>query len=145
MATDETQRSKAFVDSSFVIALVNANDQLHSVAMALSQRLQTEKTRLVTTQAVLLEIGNALARRRFRSDAVRLLESVQRDPTIEIVPLSSSLFERTFALFRDRPDKEWGLVNCLSFIVMADHGIRDALTADEHFDQAGYVAVLRQT
>lgn len=144
MATGATRPNELFVDASFVIALVNAHDQLHAAALNAAGRVRIDCLRLVTTQAVLLEIGNALAKLRYRNDAVRLLSSLQSDPTVEIVTLSNALFDRAFTLFRERKDKEWGLIDCLSFVVMTERGIREALSADEHFEQAGFIASLRQ-
>ena len=99
---------------------------------------------LVTTQAVILEIGNALSRQRYRRAAVKLLNSLEADPNVEIVPLSQQLYTRAFQLYCSRPDKEWGLVDCVSFIIMQDRGITEALTADEDFQQAGFRALLRE-
>ncbi|KAF5428591.1 hypothetical protein C5S39_11130 [Candidatus Methanophagaceae archaeon] len=52
--------------------------------------------------------------------------------------------QRAIDFYRDREDKEWGLTDCISFIVMGDQGLTDALTADEHFEQAGFRALLRE-
>ncbi len=59
-----------------------------------------------------------------------------------IVPSSSDLFWRGIKLFDARPDKEWSLTDCISFEVMAELGLTDALTADHHFEQAGFRALL---
>lgn len=134
---------RAFLDTSYAIALSNPADQFHQRAIQLADQLETNQTQLVTTQAVLLEIGNALSKQRYRRAAVMLLDSLERDPTVEIVALSSSLFGAAFQLFRERPDKEWGLVDCLSCIVIQKHGISDALTSDSHFRQMGFAALLR--
>lgn len=98
---------------------------------------------LVTTRAVLLEIGNALSKQRYRQAAVELLTALEQDRQVEIVPLSEELYEQAFALYRHRPDKEWGFVDCVSFIVMQERGLTEALTTDEHFEQAGFRALLR--
>ena len=55
---------------------------------------------------------------------------------------TSELFERGLALYNARPDKEWSLTDCISFVVMADEGLTDALTGDRHFEQAGFTALL---
>jgi uncharacterized protein len=99
---------------------------------------------LVTTQAVLLEIGNALSKQKFRQIGGDLLEYFSISKSVEIVPLSDDLFNKALELFRNRPDKEWGLVDCISFVVMTEKGIAQALTADEHFNQAGFKALLLQ-
>lgn len=98
---------------------------------------------MVTTRAVLLEIGNSLARRRLRAAGVDLLEFAEDDPTVEIVPLSEDLYRRGLELFRQRRDKEWGLVDCVSFVVMQDYRLQETLTTDEHFEQAGFRALMR--
>ncbi len=131
------------MDTSYAIALAAHTDQLHPKAMQIAAQMQTDRTRIVTTRAVLLEIGNALGKQRYRSTAVALLEALQEDPSVEIVPISDDIYSRAFDLYRSRPDKEWGLVDCISFIVMQERGIVGALTADVHFLQAGYSALLR--
>jgi predicted nucleic acid-binding protein len=65
------------------------------------------------------------------------LSALEADPNVEIVPLSEPLYARALQLYRERPDKDWGLTDCVSFIVMQDRGITEALTPDEHFQQAG--------
>jgi uncharacterized protein len=98
----------------------------------------------VTTQGILLEIGNALSKQRYRAAVIQLLESLETDPSVEVVSLTNSLYKSVFNLFKQREDKEWGLVDCISFIVMQDRKISDALTADTHFQQAGFRALLRE-
>jgi len=110
----------------------------------LADELEASGTRLVTTWAVLLEIGNALCQVQFRDAALQLLSSLQSDASVEIVPLAGALLEQAVKLYSERPDKEWGLTDCVSFVVMEARGIRDALTADEHFQQAGFRALMRE-
>jgi uncharacterized protein len=133
-----------FLDTAYAIALAAPSDHLHARAVVLAQQLEADRTRIVTTRAVLLEIGNALAKRRYRAAAVALLCSLEVDPSIDVVPLSPELYAEAFDLYRERPDKDWGLIDCVSFVVMKFQGIDEALTADEHFEQAGFRALLRQ-
>ena len=91
-----------------------------------------------------MEIGNALAKLRYRKAAAELLESLESDPTVEIIPISEELYKRAFELYRERQDKEWGITDCISFIVMQERGLQAALTTDEHFEQAGFDAILRK-
>lgn len=107
-------------------------------------QIETERTRLVTTRAVVLEIGNALARQRHREGAVALLSALEHDPSVEVTPLSEPLYQQGWALYRDREDKEWGLTDCISFALMRQRGITQALTADDHFRQAGFQPLLIQ-
>ena len=133
---------EVFLDTSFAIALSSVTDQNHLVALQLAQKLEANKTRLVTTQAILLEIGNALSKEKYRLGAIQLLESLESDRNVEILLLTKDLYLRGLNLFKSRQDKEWGLVDCISFIVMGDRDITDALTADKHFNQAGFRALL---
>ena len=66
-----------------------------------------------------------------------MLDALEDDPTVTIVPLTEQYYERSLGLYRGRPDKERGLTDCLSFVVMEDLRLTDALTADGHFRQAG--------
>jgi len=72
-----------------------------------------------------------------------LLDTLETDPHVEIVPLSEQLYAQASQLYRQRPDKEWALTDCVSFVVMEDRGINEAFTTDEHFPQAGFQALMR--
>ncbi len=98
----------------------------------------------MTTRAVLLEIGNALSKQRYRHAAIRLLDALEADLRVEIIPLSEQLYTRALQLYCERPDKEWGLTDCISFLIMQDLGLTEALTTDEHFQQAGFRVLLRE-
>lgn len=133
---------KVFLDAAFAIALSSPKDIYHERAAQLANELRAERAQLITTRAILLEIGNALSKQRYRAAAVRLLISLETDPSIEIVPLTDQLYLRALQLYQEREDKEWGLTDCISFVVMGDDGIFDALTTDAHFRQAGFRALL---
>jgi len=134
--------SKVFLDTSYAVALSARTDQNHHRAAELAEELDASGTHFVTTRAILLEIGNALAKVRYREAAVRLLNALENDPRVEIVPASDELYRRALEIYRDRRDKEWGLIDCMSFVVMSDQGLNDALTADSHFQQAGFHTLL---
>lgn len=135
---------EVFLDTAYAIALSSRTDAFHSKALKIAKQLKVDGAKLVTTRAVLLEIGNALASQRFRAGAIKLLDALENDPNVGIVPLAEPLYTQALALYKERPDKEWGLVDCLSFVVMHERKISDALTADAHFQQAGYKALLRE-
>jgi predicted nucleic acid-binding protein len=131
--------TEAFVDTSFVIALINKSDHYHKQALSLAA--QFDKRPLVTTDAVLLEIGNALARN-FKAQSVEIIEHFITSDEIRVVSLSSELFRRAFELYRSHADKAWGLVDCISFIVMKDLQLTRSLTADRDFEQAGFEVLI---
>jgi uncharacterized protein len=136
-------QAEVFLDSAYAIALAVSSDQFHDRAVKLADQMESQRTRLVTTQAVVLEIGNALSKERYRAAAAKLLTALVADPRVEIVPLSADLLFRAFGLYATRDDKEWGLTDCVSFIVMQDRSLTESLTADEHFRQAGFQPLLR--
>src|SRR5437868_6794472 len=128
-----------FVDTLYVIALTNRRDQYHDRAGRLAE--EYESAQLITTDAVLLEIGNALARG-FKDAAIAVIERFLSADNLRIARLTPELFERAFDLYRSHRDKEWGLIDCVSFVVMRDEGVTDALTVDQHFIQAGFRALM---
>lgn len=134
--------NKFFLDAAQTIALSAVTDKYHQKAEVLAERIETEAIPLITTRAVVLEIGNALSTLRYRAAAIELLDSLEEDPNVEIIPLSDELYNRGMELYRQRPDKEWGITDCISFVVMEDYGLTEALTTDEHFKQAGFRALL---
>lgn len=128
-----------FIDTHFVVALVNQRDEHHDAAMKLSANYVGRP--LVTTDIVLVEIGNALSRS-FKAQAVEVIDFFHRAANVEIVRLTTPIFESAFALFRSRGDKSWGMTDCISFVVMQQEGVHDVLTNDQHFTQAGFNALL---
>lgn len=134
-----------FLGASYAIALSSATDRHHQRAVELSSQVEADNSDLVTTRAVILEIGNALSRLRYRAAAVALLDAVENDPAVEVVALSEDLYSRGLELYRRHQDKEWGLTDCISFTVMRERSITDALTADDHFRQAGFRVLLTQS
>lgn len=133
-----------FLDTSFSIALAVKPDVHHARAVKLMEQVFAERPQLVTTRPVLLEIGDRLGKVRNRSQAIRALIALESDPLVQIVPLSDLLYARAFELYETRHDKEWGMTDCVSFVVMREMRITSALTADRHFEEAGLRALLRE-
>ena len=129
-----------FADTSFYLAFLAERGVWHSRAFSLSESLNRST---VTTAWVLTELADALADPRERPNFLRFLATLRDDPNCEIVPASQNLFDSGVKLYADRLDKRWSLTDCISFVVMRDRGITDALTADRHFEQAGFVTLLR--
>ncbi len=98
--------NQVFVDTSFFIALLNSNDADHARAVALQNALKQQRTRKVTSEFVLMELGDGLARLNFRYLASQMLHLVRQDPSFRVVPASSDLFTRAMELFDERTDKE---------------------------------------
>ena len=128
-----------FADTAFFLALINSRDQHHARASELNATLESP---LLTTAWVLLEFANALSASRSRARFERVLIRLRAEPNVEIVAPDADLFERGCQLYISRTDKEWSLTDCVSFVVMTGRGLSDALTADHHFEQAGFHALL---
>ena len=132
-----------FVDTSFLIALASSADQHHERANQLLDQVERDNIRLVTTSAVLLELGAALSRLALRAGAITIIRELQADARVEIINVGGELLEQGLALFERRLDKEWSLADCISFEVMTRLGLAQALTSDAHFEQAGFVALMK--
>lgn len=131
---------RVFGDTVHFIALLSMRDRWHARAVHLSQQPPGP---LVTTEWVLTEVGDAFSQPGARQKFSRLLGLLRAQPDVEIVPSTSDLFRRGATLFGVRPDKEWSLTDCISFVVMNERGISDALTNDHHFEQAGFRILLK--
>lgn len=126
--------SLAFADTYFYLALLNPRDLAHRKAV---EAADAQGGALVTTEFVLIEVADALAAPAWRGRVLGLLEALRSDQGVTIVPATTDLLQRGIELYRRRGDKEWPLTDCISFVVMEERGIRDALTGDAHFRQAG--------
>lgn len=133
-----------FLDTSFVLAVLNTRDQWHSKAVYLQEKIETAKQTLITTEFVLTEIADGLSTVKFRELGAAAIRSLIDDKLVTVVPASPNLFRAALNLFESRKDKTWGLTDCSSFIVMTDLGITDALTTDDDFRQAGFNALMLQ-
>jgi hypothetical protein len=132
--------SVVFADTSFYVAALSPRDVNHARAESVARYV---RGRVVTTQYVLLEVGTFFCTAPHRAVFLGLLQALENDPDVTIVPASADLWQRGIALFAARPDKDWSLTDCLSFVVMQERGIADALTTDHHFEQAGFVVLLK--
>lgn len=128
-----------FADTSYYVALLSSTDHWHKKAVEWSERIAR---RIVVTEYILVELAGALSRGPARPVFVGLLEQLQNDPFSTIVEASPRLFRRGCELFGQRLDKEWSLTDCISFVVMKQRRLSEALTADHHFEQAGFKALL---
>lgn len=128
-----------FADTFYFLAVISPSDAAHERAVQFGA---TSERPILTTSWVLAEVADGLSDTQNRLLARQLYLDLQADPRDTIVPATHDLFERGLQLYGDRADKQWSLTDCISFVVMQDHGIHEALTADRHFEQAGFVALL---
>lgn len=133
---------EVFVDTAAWIALINANDQLHQQAQTVMTKLRHQKARLVTTEFVLLEVADALSAPGVRSHTVEFIDGLRQVPLLQILSLKQDLLVEGWDLYRQRPDKDWGLTDCTSFVVMDREKIMQSFTSDHDFEQAGFVKLM---
>jgi uncharacterized protein len=131
-----------FLDTGYLIALFSGKDSYHAQALALQARVQREQRRLLTTEAVVFEVGAAFSRVAHRAVGSAIIRTLMQDALIEVVPISPALRDAALALFAQHHDKDWSLCDCASFALMRQRSITQALAADHHFSQAGFTALL---
>lgn len=132
--------TRIFADSYFFFAILNPRDPAHAKAMEFSRR---NRGPLVTSAWVLTELADGLASTPQRQIFRRVLDDFEANRANMIVPANVETFEKGVELYHSRLDKQWSLTDCISFTVMAEDGITEALTGDHHFEQAGFTALLK--
>jgi len=129
-----------FADTYFYLALLSASNQAHERAVT---TLTTLARPMVTTAWALAEVADALAKPHSCAGFIRLHRSLLASPLTTILPPSPERFESGVELYASRANKDWSLTDCISFVVMRQMDLSDALTGDHHFEQAGFRAMLR--
>ncbi|MFP4009888.1 MAG: type II toxin-antitoxin system VapC family toxin [Spirulinaceae cyanobacterium] len=134
---------RVFADTGYWVALLNPRDQLHRKARDLSSTMGL--LYIFTSEMVLTEVLNDFSKRGdfFREVAIQLIESLYNHPNVTVIQQSSQQFKDGLLLYKQRPDKEWSLTDCVSFKIMEEYTIMEALAYDKHFEQAGFKALLR--
>lgn len=130
-----------FLDTAFILAYVFKDDKYNSKAGKLQNEITKENVIVLTTDLILVEIANSLSKVKFRQEAVVTINNLQQ--AANVLPVDRNIFQDAWNLFEKRTDKEWGLTDCYSFIVMEKYGIKQALTTDKHFEQAGFEILLK--
>jgi predicted nucleic acid-binding protein len=127
---------RVFADSFFFIALLDLADAHHSAVL---QYQRAQRPSMVTTRWILAEVANALNEPSLRGRVGNFIDQLQTQRSCKICEASDELFSAGLVLYRSRSDKSWSLTDYISFIVMDREGLRQALTGDRHFAQAGFV------
>lgn len=132
-----------FADTGYWIALLDPQDTLHIKAIQLSHMLSQGK--IMTSQMILTEVLNHFSKNGnfLRYAAASLIENLQVNPSISIIAQTDEIFQQALTLYKQRPDQAWSYTDCASFCIMQQQGILEALAYDKHFEQAGFIALLR--
>lgn len=128
-----------FADTFYFIALLDSSDTGHTRAVGWSRQ---KGVSFRTTEYVLIELGDAFHVPGQREEFALFQDALRADSKFRVLPSSASLYAAGLNLYRRRSDKNWQLTDCISFAAMKEHGIREALTGDQHFEQAGFTALL---
>lgn len=141
ISTERRSGEVVFADTHFFIGLLNPKDAAHEAAV---RYISSFSGRLLTTEWVLVEVaGRASSPVHLRQPFLRFYDDLKASESVVVLDADHSYFERGMNLYRQRSDKEWSLVDCISFVVMQQYGITEALTGDRHFEQAGFVPLLK--
>jgi predicted nucleic acid-binding protein len=128
-----------FLDTVGLLALWDQSDQWHAAAAAAYQPLAVGPVRLVASTLVLVECGNAAARRPYRDDPADPWAAL--DAAGDLLRPTDAQLDRAWAAYRGRLHGAAGFVDQVSFVLMADLGIAEAFTNDAHFRAAGFVTL----
>lgn len=129
-----------FADTFYYIALLSPTDAAHTRAVEFTR---TYNELMVTTAWIITELADGMADVSTRQAFTDFYDAVRVDPQVSVVQPERYYFDDGLELYRTRPDKDWSLTDCISFVVMQRQGIIEALTGDHHFEQAGFKALLR--
>ncbi len=129
-----------FADTFYFLGLLNHLDQFAEEIRAFNKLF---RGRIVTTDWVLMEVADAFASSQIRARIQEYISYLRTLPNWNIIEADRELFDHALKLYNQRPDKDWSLTDCTSFIVMRERGITDALTGDKHFEQAGFIPLFR--
>ena len=137
--------SKIFVDTSGWASLFDPKDKYHSQANAIYKTFREPGTRLITTNYIIAELAALLTSplRISRNRIVNYIDGLRTSELVDLLHIDEFIENRAWKLFKNRDDKEWSLVDCSSFVLMTQYEITDALTNDHHFEQAGFVRLLK--
>ena len=133
------------IDTSGWASLVVETQTFHTKAKEIYQSAISDQTPLLTTNYVLTELVALLTSplRLSRPRVIEIVEGIKASPFFEIIHIDEMRDKRTWELLKNRPDKKWSLVDCSSFVVMQAREISEALTTDHHFEQAGFIRLLK--
>ena len=135
--------SGVFVDTGYLIALEDADDDNHRAAAEHREGLR-EMPPLTATSYIMDEVVTFFNVRDQHAKVIELGEALLESPSVTMVHVGEDLLSRGLSLLRARPDKRYSLTDCVSFVVMREHGITTAFAFDRHFEQEGFVREPRE-
>ncbi|MEW6609110.1 MAG: PIN domain-containing protein [bacterium] len=137
--------SELFADTSGWGNLVDSTQPYHALAATIYRTSRQQGRKVITTNYVIAELAMLMTSplRIPRTRVIAFIAGLKNSPYVEVVHVDLRLDEQAWQLFRSHQDKEWSLADCASFVVMRQRGMGEALTTDHHFEQAGFIRLLK--
>ena len=137
--------SDLFVDTSGWANLIDVSQPFHPFSVKIYQNARSQKHKIITTSYIITELIALLSSplRIPRPKVIAFIQSLKTSPYVEVIHISKEIDTKAWELLMQRQDKEWSLVDCSSFIVMQESKITESLTSDHHFEQAGFICLLK--
>ena len=132
-----------FVDSFAWIAAINKSDNYHEISIRILEELLNNHAKLITTNYVVVETINALSKVELRKTVIGFIDKLEKSPSVQIIKITDEIYNNAWTLYQQRMDKDWGITDCTSFEIMKMFNIKTAFTSDKHFEQAGYILVVK--
>lgn len=127
------------IDTSGWYCVLVEEDRQHAGA----RRIYSSAHTRVTHSFIVAELIALCERRHFsRNSTLKFVSAMLTDESVRVVWVDEAVVNAAFALLLDRSDKLWSLCDAVSFVLMDEIGITEALTTDRHFEQAGFVKLL---
>ena len=141
----KTSMNDIFADTCGWGHLIDPSQAYHTLAADIYRHIRQQGAKVVTTNYIITELVALMTSplRLSRTVIIGFIESLKTSTYVEIVHIDSGIDEQAWQMLTSRQDKEWGLVDCASFVVMKQRGITRLLTTDHHFEQAGFVRLLK--
>jgi len=137
--------NEIYVDTSGWASLADVSEPFYKKAQETYARAIQNRQRFVTTNYVLAELVALMTSpmRFHRPRIVEFINGIKESPLFDIIHINENLDAKSWNLLSNRSDKNWSLVDCSSFVVMQENKIVEALTTDHHFEQAGFIRLLK--
>ncbi|WP_417913395.1 type II toxin-antitoxin system VapC family toxin [Candidatus Electronema sp. TJ] len=134
-----------FADTSGWGCLIDATQKHHALAAAIYRNIRQQQARLITTNYIITELAALMSSPLHlpRPSIIAFLEGIKTSPYVAVIHIDQTLDEQVWRLYKQRTDKDWSLVDCASFVVMKERGITESLTTEHHFEQAGFLRLLK--
>jgi predicted nucleic acid-binding protein len=135
-------KAEIFIDSSGFYALLAKRDSMHQKAIDILQQAAQEKISFITTDYIIDETATLLQARKLSHILSAFFDTVFESSACTIAWMDQDRFLQTKSFFLKHKDQSWSFTDCFSFILMKELNLKQALTKDNHFTEAGFAPLL---